>query len=70
MKGDETVESRPVRVARSKDGRVVIAEGLQGGETVVTDGQLRLTPGARVVVKTAGDAAPAAVPAATGGASR
>jgi len=29
----------------------VIARGLQPGETVVTDGQLRLTPGARVTIR-------------------
>ena len=69
VKADNTVESRPVKIARSMGGRVVIAEGLEGGETVVTDGQLRLTPGAQVVVKTAG-AAPAAAPASTGGGSR
>jgi multidrug efflux system membrane fusion protein len=67
VKGDGTVESRPVRVARSIGGRVVIAEGLEGGETVVTDGQLRLVPGAQVVVKGAdgeGEAAAAAAPTA------
>jgi multidrug efflux system membrane fusion protein len=69
VKADQTVESRPVKVARSLGERVVIAEGLEGGETVVTDGQLRLVPGAKVTVKRAG--APAtpgtAPPAAQGG---
>jgi len=43
-------EMRPVKVARLDDREAVIAEGLTGGETVVTDGQLRLVPGARVQV--------------------
>lgn len=51
VKPDQTVESRPVKVARSVGGRAVIAQGLAGGETVVTEGQLRLSPGAKVVVK-------------------
>jgi multidrug efflux system membrane fusion protein len=51
VKADQTVESRPVEVARSVGGRAVIADGLAGGETVVTAGQLRLSPGAKVVVK-------------------
>ena len=55
VKPDQTVESRPVKVARTLGERVVIAEGLEGGETVVTDGQLRLVPGAKVVVKGGAD---------------
>lgn len=50
VKADGTVESRPVTVARSVAGGVVIATGLTGGETVVTDGQLRLVPGSKVEV--------------------
>ena len=45
-----TVEQRPVRVGRAAGGESVIAEGLTAGETVVTTGQLRLFPGARVAV--------------------
>jgi multidrug efflux system membrane fusion protein len=44
----------------------VIEKGLASGETVVTDGQLRLTPGATVVLKT-GLSAPAAGPGAAAG---
>jgi len=43
---------RPVTPGASSDGRTVIEKGLAAGETVVTDGQLRLTPGATVVVRT------------------
>jgi len=53
LKGDGTVESRPVRVAWTEGGTTVIASGLKNDEQVVTDGQLRLTPGARVTVKPA-----------------
>jgi multidrug efflux system membrane fusion protein len=54
VKDDNTVEQRMVTVARSLGGRVVVGEGLAGGETVVTDGQLRLVPGAKVAIKNAG----------------
>jgi multidrug efflux system membrane fusion protein len=48
VKADQTVELRPVKVLRSAGDELLIAEGLREGETVVTDGQLRLTPGAKV----------------------
>ena len=50
VKADQTVESRPVTVARSVAIGVVIARGLTAGETVVTDGQLRLVPGSKVEI--------------------
>jgi multidrug efflux system membrane fusion protein len=53
VKPDMTVESRPVSVARIIGDQTVIEKGLQPGETVVTDGQIRLVPGAMVQVKTA-----------------
>ena len=46
--GDQTVELRPVRVAFSAEDQSVIAAGLAVGETVVTDGQLRLRDGVKV----------------------
>ncbi|HUL55018.1 MAG TPA: efflux RND transporter periplasmic adaptor subunit [Opitutaceae bacterium] len=49
--GDRTVELRPVQIGRSAEGFTVIRTGVREGETVVTDGQLRLVPGARVDVK-------------------
>jgi RND family efflux transporter MFP subunit len=39
---------RPVKVLRVHDDETVIGEGLAGGETVVTDGQLLLSDGTRV----------------------
>jgi membrane fusion protein, multidrug efflux system len=47
---DHTAQMRPVTVARQQADEMVIAKGLSAGEEVVTDGQLRLTPGARVSV--------------------
>ncbi|MCK9381020.1 MAG: efflux RND transporter periplasmic adaptor subunit [Sulfuritalea sp.] len=68
-KEDGSVDLRKVRVASVQQRFAIIAEGLAGGETVVTEGHLRLTAGARVK---AVDAAPegtpvkAGTPAATG----
>jgi RND family efflux transporter MFP subunit len=44
---------QPVKVARVMENQTVIASGLEGGESVVTDGHLRLTNGSRVVVRPA-----------------
>ena len=43
---------RAVKVARNAEGESVILEGLNGGETIVTDGQLSLRDGSRVEIKT------------------
>jgi multidrug efflux system membrane fusion protein len=48
VKADRTVEMRPVALERQQGDQVIIAKGLSAGETVVTEGQLRLVPGARV----------------------
>jgi multidrug efflux system membrane fusion protein len=53
LKPDQTVEARPVRVSWTDGAVTVIETGLSKGEQVVTDGQLRLTPGAKVTVKPA-----------------
>ena len=50
VKADRTAEVRPVTVARQFGEQMIIAQGLNEGEIVVTDGQLRLTPGAQVSV--------------------
>jgi multidrug efflux system membrane fusion protein len=51
VRPDLTVESRPVVVGITFADEVVIDKGLESGEQVVTDGQLRLAPGARVKIK-------------------
>ena len=48
---DGAAQVRPVKVARLVDTRSVIAEGLEGGETVVTDGHLQLSNGTKVTVR-------------------
>jgi len=51
VKNDLTVESRPVKVSRTRGAFTVVSAGVQPGERVVTDGQLRLAPGAKVEIK-------------------
>jgi membrane fusion protein, multidrug efflux system len=48
---DLTAQPQPVKVAWNVGDNTVIASGLQPGQRVVTDGQLRLTPGAKVDIK-------------------
>ena len=52
VKPDLTVEVRPVEVGRAMNNDVIVTKGLKPGERVVTDGQLRLVPGAKVEIKT------------------
>ena len=47
LKADSTVELRKVTIARTDRDNTLLASGVQGGETVVTDGQLRLLPGVK-----------------------
>ncbi len=53
VKSDFTVELRPVVTGDTLDDSTMIESGLKAGEIVVTDGQLRLVPGARVAAKNA-----------------
>ncbi|HET7750502.1 MAG TPA: efflux RND transporter periplasmic adaptor subunit, partial [Terriglobales bacterium] len=53
IKPDMTVEQHTVKVSRTVNGESVITGGeVKPGETVVTDGQLRLSAGAKVRIKT------------------
>jgi len=56
VKPDHSVELRTVKIARNSGDMTLIAEGVKAGETVVTDGQLRLVPGAKVEARTLGGA--------------
>jgi multidrug efflux system membrane fusion protein len=56
VKEDLTVESRPVIAGRSANNETIVQKGLQVDEKVVTDGQLRLYPGAKVEIKTSDSA--------------
>ena len=60
---ENKAEPRKIVVDATYGGRAAIGKGVAAGETVVTDGQLRLAPGTVVQVRSAGqDAAPAAQP--------
>jgi multidrug efflux system membrane fusion protein len=48
VKGDRSVELRPVTVDQVLGDEAVIGRGVAAGETVVTEGQLKLVPGAKV----------------------
>jgi multidrug efflux system membrane fusion protein len=48
VKADQTVETRLVTVGETVDNQIVVQTGIAPGETVVTDGQLRLFPGAHI----------------------
>ena len=56
VKADSTAEMRPVTVERLAGADAVISKGLAPGETIVTEGQLRVIPGRPVEVKTPGAA--------------
>ena len=51
VKADKTIDIRPVKVVRTSGDTTLLADGIRAGETVVTDGHLRLTPGAKVEAK-------------------
>lgn len=51
VNNDHTVKQQHVKVERTFHDESIIEEGLKAGETVVTDGQLRLGPGAKVLIK-------------------
>jgi multidrug efflux system membrane fusion protein len=53
VKPDQTAEDRPVIVDLTYQGETVVQSGLRTGETVVTDGQLRLAPGVKINIKSA-----------------
>ena len=55
VKPDDTVEARPISAGITYDGQRIITSGLKPGETVVTDGQVKLTAGAKVSVKSDAD---------------
>jgi multidrug efflux system membrane fusion protein len=51
VKPDATSELRPVGTGPASQGMTVIEKGLQPGERVVIDGQVRVIPGAKVEIK-------------------
>jgi multidrug efflux system membrane fusion protein len=61
---DRTVSVVPIKTGPRIDQDMVIEDGLKGGETVVTEGQLRLQPGSKVQIRDAqtGDGRPHSSP--------
>jgi multidrug efflux system membrane fusion protein len=57
VKADQTVEIRTIKTGIAFKNETVVQSGLAAGETVVTDGQLRLVAGSKVTVKSSGDSA-------------
>jgi multidrug efflux system membrane fusion protein len=55
IKDDLTTEIRPVVVSRTYGNDSIIEKGLKPGEKVVTDGQLRIVPDAKVQIKESAD---------------
>jgi multidrug efflux system membrane fusion protein len=60
VKSDRSVEMRPIGIGRSVNNETVVDKGLRAGEIVVTDGQLRLVPGAKIEVKNPPSGSPGA----------
>jgi multidrug efflux system membrane fusion protein len=58
VKADRTVENRVVTTGRTIGRETIVTKGIAPGETVVTDGQLRLIPGFKVEIVTAGPETP------------
>lgn len=57
---DGTVAVQAIRTGEDAgDGRVVVTEGLDAGDRIVTEGQFRLKPGAKVLALAPGEAPPA-----------
>ena len=48
VKSDKTVDVRQVKVGQTVNNQTEILQGVTAGETIVTDGQVRLVPGAKV----------------------
>ncbi len=67
VKKDNTVDSRPVVAGLAIADETVIDKGVNAGETVVTDGQVRLVPGAKVEIKNNAGKQGGASPAPTAG---
>ncbi|MGA2962624.1 MAG: efflux RND transporter periplasmic adaptor subunit [Candidatus Korobacteraceae bacterium] len=53
VKADKTVEMRLVKLGPLYQGQLIVEQGVTPGETVVTDGHVRLVPGSRVEIKRA-----------------
>ena len=68
--GDGAVKAAPVQVRQVARDQVLVSQGLQAGQMVVTDGQYGLSDGAHVTVQQAGAAQADATPLRRNGANR
>ena len=67
VRADSTAESRPVKTAGAYQNLTVVSDGLKIGEHVIVNGQLRVSPNAKVVVQgTLPETQPATAPAGGG----
>jgi multidrug efflux system membrane fusion protein len=57
VKPDRTADSQAVKIGYQGEGQVEITSGLQGGEDIITDGQVRVQSGQKVDPKQAGASA-------------
>ncbi|HNA63059.1 MAG TPA: efflux RND transporter periplasmic adaptor subunit, partial [Rhabdochlamydiaceae bacterium] len=51
VKEDNTVELRKVKLGQNEDEKVIVESGVCPGEIVVLEGQLNLSPGAKVIIQ-------------------
>jgi multidrug efflux system membrane fusion protein len=56
VKEDSTAEQRPVSLGQRQGDLIVVESGLQPGERVITNGQLGVTPGGKVLIQQSRDA--------------
>ena len=52
VKQDSTAEQRPVTLGQRQGDLIVVEQGVQAGERVITVGQLGVTPGGKVLIET------------------
>ena len=67
VKADTTVEVRPLTIARTWREWAVVTHGVEPGELVVTDGQIRLSDGAKATIRAPGAGAGGAGAGGAGG---
>jgi multidrug efflux system membrane fusion protein len=51
VKQDSTAEQRPVTLGQRQGDLIVVEQGVQAGERIVTVGQLGVTPGGKVAIE-------------------
>jgi multidrug efflux system membrane fusion protein len=67
VRNDSTAESRPVKTSGAYQNLTLVSEGLKPGERVIVDGQLRVSPNARVTVQSTVGAPTDAAPSKSAG---